>query len=137
MASGKTHPHIDGPSEADLGRLIEGRPSAIRELYLDAHRLVIGAVPDLEYSVDCHDAEIGYGARQFGYDGWGMAAITPYQKWVSLAFVRATSLDDPEGLLEGTGSTMRHIKLRSREELAKRREAIRRLLEEAVRVNQG
>jgi len=131
----KTHPHIDMPSEADLGDLLEDRPPVIRELYLGAHRLVLEAVPGVRYSVDCVDGEIGYGARQFGYDGWGMAAVTPYTKWVSVTFLRGARLDDPDGLLEGA-TLMRHVKLRSVEQFAASRDAIRRMLKAAVHVNE-
>jgi len=131
----KTHPHIDMPSEADLGGLLEDRSPAIQELYLDAHRLVLEAVPDVCYSVDCVDGEIGYGARQFGYNGWGMAAVTPYTKWVSVTFLRGARLDDPDRLFEGA-TLMRHVKLRSVEQFEASREAIKRLLESAVRANE-
>ena len=36
---------------------------------------------------------------------------------VTFGFHLGTSLDDPEGLLEGTGKNMRHVKLRAAEEL--------------------
>ena len=62
---------------------------------------MLEAVPRVRYSVDCVDREIGYGARQFGYDGWGMAAVTPYTKWVSVTLLRGALLEDPDGLLEG------------------------------------
>jgi hypothetical protein len=134
MGSSKTHPHIDRPSEAQLRGVIEGKPPAIRQLYLETHRLVLATLPDLAYSVDCRDGQIGYGARQYGYDGWGMAAIVPYTKWISLGFIRGTALDDPDRLLEGTGTSVRHVKLKSPEQLAATRAAIRRLLKAAARV---
>ena len=87
-------------------------------------------------SVDCRDGEIGYGARQYGYDGWGMAALAPYTQWVSLAFLRGTSLDDPAGLLEGTGRRVRHVKVRSMEQLAESGGALRGLIDAASRLNQ-
>ena len=62
-----------------------------------------------------------------------MAALTPYAKWVALAFIRGTSLDDADDLLEGTGKTVRHVKLRTSEELRARRVAIRKLIEGAAR----
>jgi hypothetical protein len=136
MGSGRTHPHLDRPTEADLNRLVESRPPEIRRVYLDTHRLVLEAVPDIEYSVDCVDAEIGYGARQFGFDGWGMAALSPYAKWVTLVFVRAAGIPDPEGLLQGKAPETRHIKIRSLEELDSRREAIGQLLKAAASKNQ-
>ena len=137
MASSGTHPQIEMPSEADLSRLVEGRQAAVGEVYLATHRLVLEAVPDIRYAVDTVDAQIGYGARQFGYGGWGMAALAPYTNWVSLALLRGAELDDPDGLLEGTGRSVRHVKVRSTEQLAERREAIKRLLEAAARLNLG
>ena len=93
-------------------------------------------VPDVASSVDCVDGQIGYGARQFGYDGWGMAALAPFTNWVSLAFLRGARLEDPDELLEGTGAGVRHVKLRSTEQLAQTADGIRRLLEQAVRLGQ-
>ena len=88
MASSKTHKHMDSPSEAQLRGLVDGKPVALRRLYLETHQLVLKTLPDVVISVDCDDAQIGYGARQYGYDGWGMAALSPYTKWVSLGFIR-------------------------------------------------
>lgn len=132
MASTKTHPHIDTPSEDDLGRLITMLHPAHRQSYLDAHRLMLEAVPGVEYAVDTVDGAIGYGARQFGYDGWGMAALAPHAGWVSLVFLRGATLDDPHALLEGSGALVRHVKLRSAEDLASKREPLRLLLQAAA-----
>lgn len=132
MASTKTHPHIDRPSEAQLRKQVSDKAPAIRDVYLETHRLVVETLPDVAYSVDCSDGQIGYGARQYGYDGWGMAALAPHTKWISLGFLRGSALDDPDKLLEGTGASVRHLKLRSQDELAARRAAIERLLEVAA-----
>lgn len=133
----RTHPHVEMPSEDELVGLVESRPPLIQQLYIDTHRLVVDAAPDAIYAVDCVDLEIGYGARQFGYDGWGMAAVTPYTNWVTLTFVRGAALADPDGLLEGASAAMRHVKLRSPEQLAGAHDALKRLLQAAVRLNQG
>jgi hypothetical protein len=122
-------------SEDELDRLILDRQPAHRGLYLEIHRLVLDAVPDVRYSVDLVDAAIGYGAHQFGYDGWGVGALSPHKGWVSLILFRGAELDDPEGLLEGTGALVRHVKLRALEELAARREPLTRLLEQAVGIS--
>lgn len=132
MPESRTHPHIDMPSEGQLRSLIEDRDPVIQELYLAAHRLVVDAVPDVAYSVDCVDRAIGYGARQYGYDGWGMAAVSPYTKWVNLGFVRGATLADPDGLLEGTASATRHVKLCALEQLTEPGESIRQLLQAAT-----
>jgi hypothetical protein len=91
-------------------------------------------LPDVVFSVDCDDAQIGYGARQYGYNGWGMAALSPYTKWVSLGFIRGAALDDPDGLLEGTGASVRHIKIKTPEQLAEQQKAIQRMLKAATRL---
>ena len=128
MGSSRTHPHTDMPSGDELAGLILEKQPAHHDLYLETHRLILDAVPDLRYSVDLHDATIGYGARQFGDDGWGMAALAPHRSWVSLVLFRGAVLDDPDGLLEGTGALVRHVKLRSLEDLAARRGSLARLL---------
>ncbi len=124
------------PSEQQLADLVESRAPVIRQLYLDTHALVLETLPDVEYSVDTEDSMIGYGARQYGYDGWGMAALGAYTKWVSLMFMRGVDLEDPDGLLEGTGKSMRHVKLRSLKALGERREALVRMIEAAATLNQ-
>ncbi len=131
----KTHPHIEMPSEEDLGRIAADKPEVIRQLYLDAHRAVLAAVPEVRYSVDCVDAAIGYGARQFGYDGWGMVVVTPYKHLVRVTLMQGANMDDPDGLLEGA-ALMRHIKLSSLEQFAANRDAIRQLIEAAVHVHE-
>jgi hypothetical protein len=52
--------------------------------------------------------------------------VMPQRGQVNLGFFRGTSLDDPEGLLEGTGKAMRHVKVRSIEDAD--RSAVRDLL---------
>ena len=134
MPASKTHTHVDSPSDAQLKRLVDDKALAVRRLYLETHQLVLKTLPDVVFSVDCDDAQIGYGAKQYGYDGWGMAALSPYTKWVSLGFIRGAKLDDPDGLLEGTGASVRHVKLRSPEELVERRAAIQKMLKAATKL---
>lgn len=44
-------------------------------------------------------------------------------------------LDDPDGLLEGTGKDLRHVKLRNGQDLPKR--ALTALVKQAVRIDRG
>ena len=137
MASSRTHPHTDMPSEDELARIILDKHPKHHELYLEAHRLIVGAAPGVRYSVDLVDGVIGYGARQYGYDGWGMGALSPHKGWVSLVLFRGGVLNDPDGLLEGSGALVRHVKLRSVEQLAASRESLKRLLKAAASTNQA
>jgi len=117
----KTHPHIESPTPEDLTRVAGDRP--LVDLYLALHQLVIDTLPGVVNSVDEVDAAIGYGAHQHGYGGWGMAAVMPYTKWVSLTLMKGAQLDDPAGLLTGSAS-MRHVKLSSLEDLEAKRDGI-------------
>lgn len=137
LAASKKHPHIDMAPEDELGRLVESLYPAHRKVYLDVHKLVLDTIPGIVYSVDCVDAGIGYGARQFGYNGWGMVALIPHTSWVSLVFFKGTMLDDTEHLLEGIGALVRHVKLKSTRDLAARHDGVRRLLEIATHINEA
>lgn len=131
---GKTHPHITSPTPEQLRHLLEGRPEPLVEVYLALHEIVIGELPDLVYSADEVDAATGYGAHQYGYNGWGLAALTPFSKWVSLTFLHGAQLQDPAGLLTGTAQ-MRHVKLKSPRKVAECDEAVRQLLRAASRLH--
>lgn len=130
----KTHPHLESPDPDQLRELVEGRPEPLVEAYLALHDLVISALPEVRFSVDTVDASVGYAAHQYGYNGWGMAALTPFGKWVSLTLLQGARLDDPAKLLTGT-STMRHIKVTRPEDVRDSCEAIRALLLEASRLD--
>ena len=52
---------------------------------------------------------------------------------VTFGFLRGTALDDPSGLLEGTGKSLRHVKLRSLEDLKTRE--LPALIGQAVKLN--
>ena len=123
----KQHPHIDNPSAEALQKLVAERPAPIVEVYLAFHELLSETLPNIAASVDTVDHAIGYGAHQYGYNGWGMAAVMPYAKWVSLTFMQGSLLDDPAGLLTGSAK-MRHVKLANIDELHAHRGDIRDLI---------
>jgi hypothetical protein len=52
---------------------------------------------------------------------------------VTFGFLRGTALQDPAGLLEGTGKNVRHVKLRTAEEL--KRSELKKLIVEAANLN--
>lgn len=136
MSPEEKHPHIDRPSVEQLASLLKNKASAMCELYLDTHQLVLDTLPDVIYSVDCKDGMLGYSAKQYGYNGWGMAALSAHSKWVSLMFMRGVDLEDPEKLLEGTGKKIRHVKIHSPEQFERKRSALQALIEAASKLNQ-
>lgn len=127
----KTHPHIDVPTAQQLIEVYGQRPPQLLEVYLELHKILVETFPDIVNSVDTVDAVIGYGARQYGYNGWGMAAVMPYSKWVSLTMMQGSHLEDPERLLTGT-AVMRHIKVSALTDIDKNRAAIAALVRAAA-----
>jgi hypothetical protein len=62
-----------------------------------------------------------------------MCMLMVGKKHVTFGFLRGTSLPDPEKLLEGTGKNLRHVKLRSVEDL--RNPALTKLIVAAMELN--
>jgi len=88
-------------------------------------------LPDVAETPDRRGNGIGFGANQYGAGGRGIAALSVHRAHVNVGFLRGSELPDPDRVLEGTGKRLRHVKLRSQEELGARWGALRRLLEGA------
>jgi len=65
-----------------------------------------------------------------GKHGQAFIHIATYSKHVNLGFNHGARLDDPEGLLEGTGKMIRHIRLDSKSQL--RSKPVKDLIANAV-----
>jgi hypothetical protein len=73
--------------------------------------------------------------KTFNFDHHGaLAAISGYQNWASVGFVRGAEIDDTAGILEGTGKGMRHVKV-TRGGIIPEEELVR-LLQAAARLNE-
>jgi hypothetical protein len=55
------------------------------------------------------------------------------KKHVTFIFLRGAALPDPEGLLEGTGKSVRHVKVRTLADV--KRLALKKLIVEAAKLN--
>lgn len=84
------------PEVREIARALRGR---IRELVPDAVERRHGGWKIVGYSWD-------------GSMKSSICAIAPHSKHVNLQFFRGTDLEDPNGLLAGTGESARHVKLR-------------------------
>ena len=73
-------------------------------------------------------ASYGIGPRKM-VDGY--AYVMPFRSWVNLGFFRGSVLPDPHCLLEGTGKTMRHVKMRRLEDTE--RAGVRQLIMDALK----
>jgi hypothetical protein len=109
--------------------LTEFDPS-VQELSRKARALIYEVLPQVVEVPWVQQKVIGYGtgpkkmSEHFAY-------IAPQQKHVNLGFYYGAELPDPEGLLEGTGKLLRHVKIRSGSDLEK--PAVRALLALATR----
>ncbi len=102
-------------------------PETMPEVLAAVSRSVEIAAPRLrierKWGVDWHvgrDLVLAYGA---------------FTHHVGIEFWRGTLLEDPAGLLEGTGKNLRHVKVRTAAEA--RAPALRALIREAVRLDRS
>ncbi len=96
-----------------------------------AHAGELGAIAQRWFGVmrDCGDD-----VRELLHDGHPTACVTDaafayvdaFKAHVNVGFFRGAEIADPEGLLEGTGKFMRHVKLRPEREVDAR--ALRALI---------
>jgi len=84
----------------------------VRSVKGELGALVARLVALVRSNVPGHDELRVHGAPQFCLQGEPFCYVVGYAKHVNLGFCEGTGLPDPEGLLEGTGKTMRHVKLR-------------------------
>jgi len=62
--------------------------------------------------------------------GKKFCAIAPHARWVNLQFHQGAALDDGSGLMEGSGRSMRHVRIQSEADLTK---SLRRLIRAAAK----
>jgi hypothetical protein len=69
---------------------------------------------------------------RYSHDGLEVCGIGNYPRWVSVYFFRGAEMDDPHGVLEGSGKSMRHVKLREPKDANS--PALKRLIRQAFRM---
>jgi len=100
----------------DLIRFLKRFDPAIRELALDTRELVLKTIaPSNESVLDVYALAMNYGFSQRMKDQAVYIAV--YNKYVNIGFYRGADMDDPAGILKGTGKQLRHIKIKSPEDL--------------------
>jgi hypothetical protein len=109
--------------------LMAGLENTMYEIAITLRKVILEVDPNAQEVVRLGDraATYGVGPKKMSE---GYVYIIPQLRHVNLGFYRGTSLDDPEGLLEGTGRAMRHVKIRTVEEA--RRASVRNLISLAV-----
>jgi hypothetical protein len=91
----------------------------IRDLAMQLRALVLEEMaPCYENIYDAYSAvAIGYGTSDRLRDG--IFHIAVYSKAVNLGFNDGAALDDPKGILQGTGNRIRHITIKTPEDIAR------------------
>lgn len=100
----------------------------VQELAIRARALILDVAPEAFETVWTRQKTAGYGTgpkKMSEHFCW----IAPQRSHVNLGFNYGSELPDPEHLLEGSGKLMRHVKIRSEEDL--NNPALRRLIEKA------
>jgi hypothetical protein len=100
----------------DLIRFLKRFDPAIRELALEARELVSRVLaPSNESILDVYVLAMNYGFSERMKDQ--VVYIGVYAKHINLGFYWGAQMDDPEGVLKGSGKQLRHIKIRSQADL--------------------
>lgn len=100
----------------DFERVLSDRPLEVQFLYRDTRRLILDAYPESnELLYHTHALTSVYSpSRQLKH---AFCHIPVYANHLNLGFNAGTRLDDPSGLLEGTGALIRHVPIRDRTDL--------------------
>ena len=108
-------PHTNFGTFGDLLDIAEETQVAICKYLRDT---ILAIDPDA-----CEVVRLGDRAATYGVGpkkmSEGYTYILPHKSWVNLGFFKGTDLSDPEGVLEGTGANMRHVKIHSLEQAKK------------------
>ena len=117
-------------ADADLATLLEPLSPTVRDVFRALRALTRDVMPDAQEQVDLPDRVLAFG---FGPPGGvrmrGLAVgLIPHTAHVNVQLADGALLDDPSGIVEGTGKRIRHVKCRSLDDVA--RPALRALLEE-------
>lgn len=111
----KQRPAKKVSSRADFGAPIDGffakQPAQLRAVLDELRKLVEEAAPDA-------DSSIKWGMPFYSIGGAMMCALSGHKSHVNLVLAGPPgAFVDPEGRLEGTGKTGRHLKLTSIDDL--------------------
>ena len=97
--------------EADVDRLLSEHPPEIQAIERALRVTIRSAFPAAVEQVDFGNKLIAFG-RSMKMRGL-LFAIIAHRDWVNLQLADGAALADPDGLVEGTGKRIRHVKIRS------------------------
>ena len=113
----------------DFDDLVNITEKSLRPIVTGLRNLVLQIDPGA-----CEVVRLGDKAATYGVGpkkmSEGYCYVLPYKNWVNLGFYQGAHLPDPEGLLEGTGKNLRHVKIRSLDDIGQ--PAVQLLIQEAL-----
>ena len=105
---------------------LEGVDAGLKPLAVELRQMFLEAEPDLRESIKWGNPCFEKKLRVFYLASQG-------DRYVTLGLWQGALLQNPEGLIEGTGKRMRHVKIRGEEELGN--PAVGRIIREAVGID--
>ena len=99
----------------------------LREIAQALRELILEAAPDLKESIKWNTPNYARGGN--------VCYLASAKGYINLGFFNGAGLPNPDGLIEGTGEKMRHIKVRRPEDI--RPEVFASLVREAARLDKG
>ncbi|MCL4393879.1 MAG: DUF1801 domain-containing protein [Chloroflexi bacterium] len=115
-------------SKAEFDKLVAKYSPQVRALTIKTRAFVLAILPSAVEKTYFGWSNSWYGNTDKSSDA--IFSISPQKEYVSLHFMRGTELPDPDGLLQGTGKKLRHVKIKSAAEL--KRPSLRKLARVAV-----
>lgn len=106
-----------GTRNPDVDAWFETYDNPLKDLVQEVRDVMLGADERV-------DEVIKWQAPTFVYRGNIASFFPKAKKHVTLMFHQGASLDDPTGLLEGTGATSRSATFADRDDLAAKRDAL-------------
>ena len=102
--------------EADVDKLLGEHSGELQAIERALRATIRREFPDAVEQVDFGNKLIAFG-RSMKMRGL-LFAIIAHKTWVNLQLADGAELPDPDGVIEGTGKRIRHIKIRSVEAAA-------------------
>src|SRR3954452_3470411 len=100
-----------GTLEADVERLLSEHFPALQAIERALRATIRREFPGAVEQVDFGNKLIAFG-RSMKIRGL-LFAIIAHKTWVNLQLADGAQLPDPDGIIEGTGKRIRHVKIRS------------------------
>ena len=107
----------------EIEELINEYSDKVAAIAHELRAFIVVTVPDAVETLHIGWKVISYGRKK------KFCAIACHGQWVNLQFHNGAGLSDPDGLLEGMGRNMRHVKIRSKDDIGA---SLKNLIEDAA-----